>query len=187
MLASTLAITYSNSSQSGHGSVGRAQPCQGWGRGFEPRCPLHCLLEGRFLFRPFAYRRSGQVVRQRPAKPLPPVRIRASPPGITSGRPTGRPVSFRAQPSGRVRRRARHEGTSLLAREGKCPRKEKALTTGEWLERMSGGAPWGIRTLDLEIRSLLLYPTELMAHSSADYSKRSLRSARVIRRLCPPR
>ena len=26
---------------SGHGSVGRAQPCQGWGRGFEPRCPLH--------------------------------------------------------------------------------------------------------------------------------------------------
>ena len=24
----------------GHGSVGRAQPCQGWGRGFEPRCPL---------------------------------------------------------------------------------------------------------------------------------------------------
>ena len=25
----------------GHGSVGRAQPCQGWGRGFEPRCPLH--------------------------------------------------------------------------------------------------------------------------------------------------
>ena len=82
MLASTLAITYSNSSQSGHGSVGRAQPCQGWGRGFEPRCPLHCLLEGRFLFRPFAYRRSGQVVRQRPAKPLPPVRIRASPPEL---------------------------------------------------------------------------------------------------------
>ena len=27
------------------------------------------------------FRRSGQVVRQRPAKPLPPVRIRASPPG----------------------------------------------------------------------------------------------------------
>ena len=25
----------------GHGSAGRAQPCQGWGRGFESRCPLH--------------------------------------------------------------------------------------------------------------------------------------------------
>ena len=25
----------------GRGSAGRAQPCQGWGRGFEPRCPLH--------------------------------------------------------------------------------------------------------------------------------------------------
>ena len=24
----------------GHGSVGRAPPCQGGGRGFEPRCPL---------------------------------------------------------------------------------------------------------------------------------------------------
>ena len=28
------------------------------------------------------------------------------------------------------------------------------------------GAPWGIRTLDLEIRSLLLYPAELRAHMS---------------------
>ena len=27
----------------GRGSVGRAQPCQGWGRGFEPRRPLHFL------------------------------------------------------------------------------------------------------------------------------------------------
>ena len=25
----------------GNGSVGRAQPCQGWGSGFEPRIPLH--------------------------------------------------------------------------------------------------------------------------------------------------
>ena len=78
MLASTLAITYSNSSQSGHGSVGRAQPCQGWGRGFEPRCPLHCISGPS---QAVLFRRSGQVVRQRPAKPLPPVRIRASPPG----------------------------------------------------------------------------------------------------------
>lgn len=28
------------------------------------------------------------------------------------------------------------------------------------------GAPWGIRTLDLEIRSLLLYPAELMAREA---------------------
>jgi hypothetical protein len=28
----------------GHSSVGRAQPCQGWGREFESRCPLHCNL-----------------------------------------------------------------------------------------------------------------------------------------------
>ncbi len=25
----------------GHGSAGRASPCQGEGRGFESRCPLH--------------------------------------------------------------------------------------------------------------------------------------------------
>ncbi len=27
----------------GHGSVGRAPPCQGGGRGFEPRCPLQFI------------------------------------------------------------------------------------------------------------------------------------------------
>ena len=76
----TVGVTSSNlvsPTISGHGSVGRAQPCQGWGRGFEPRCPLHCI-SGPFLT--VLFRRSGQVVRQRPAKPLPPVRIRASPP-----------------------------------------------------------------------------------------------------------
>ena len=61
-------LWYHNHSR-GRGSVGRAQPCQGWGRGFEPRRPLH-----------FFIRRHGQVVRQRPAKPLSPVRIRMSPP-----------------------------------------------------------------------------------------------------------
>ena len=65
---------------SGHGSVGRAQPCQGWGRGFEPRCPLHCISGPS---QAVLFRRSGQVVRQRPAKPLPPVRIRASPPDFS--------------------------------------------------------------------------------------------------------
>ena len=43
----------------GHGSVGRAQPCQGWGRGFEPRCPLQIAQASRkrglFLFRIIFY------------------------------------------------------------------------------------------------------------------------------------
>ena len=30
-----------NESLSGNSSVGRAQPCQGWGREFETRFPLH--------------------------------------------------------------------------------------------------------------------------------------------------
>ncbi len=33
----------------GRGSAGRAQPCQGWGRGFESRRPLHRHLGGRPL------------------------------------------------------------------------------------------------------------------------------------------
>ncbi len=36
----------------GNSSVGRARPCQGRGREFEPRFPLQILL-GRFLQRPF--------------------------------------------------------------------------------------------------------------------------------------
>ena len=68
----------------GHGSVGRAPPCQGGGRGFEPRCPLH-EIEGPAA-RPalFIWRR-GQVVRHGPAKPPPPVRIWASPPSTACG------------------------------------------------------------------------------------------------------
>jgi hypothetical protein len=45
------------SPQCGCSSVGRAQPCQGWGRRFEPGHPL-CKR-----------RRHSQVVRQRSAKP----------------------------------------------------------------------------------------------------------------------
>ena len=37
----------------GHGSVGRAQPCQGWGRGFEPRCPLQTQQPGYYGSRAF--------------------------------------------------------------------------------------------------------------------------------------
>ena len=48
---------------------GRASPCQGEGREFESRHPLHFLL-----------RRHSQVVRQRSATPLPPVQIWVAPP-----------------------------------------------------------------------------------------------------------
>ena len=61
----------------GLSAVGSAPPCQGGGRGFEPRSPLHASTKAG-LDRPFSYRRSGQVVRQGPAKPSPPVRIRAA-------------------------------------------------------------------------------------------------------------
>ena len=38
----------------GSGSVGRALPCQGKGRGFEPRLPLQlpCFLAGFFIEKP---------------------------------------------------------------------------------------------------------------------------------------
>ena len=39
----------------GHGSVGRAQPCQGWGRGFEPRCPLQAQQPDYHGSRAFSY------------------------------------------------------------------------------------------------------------------------------------
>ena len=43
----------------GHGSVGRAQPCQGWGRGFEPRCPLQTQQPGYHGSRVFCIHRMG--------------------------------------------------------------------------------------------------------------------------------
>ncbi len=52
---------------SGFSSLGRAPPCQGGGSEFEPRNPLHIW-------------RHSQAVRQRPAKPLSPVRFRVAPP-----------------------------------------------------------------------------------------------------------
>ena len=62
----------------GHGSVGRAQPCQGWGRGFEPRCPLHAN-KGAGLTGPFvtATSPSGKA---EACKAFTPSRIWASPP-----------------------------------------------------------------------------------------------------------
>ena len=52
----------------GHGSVGRAQPCQGWGRGFEPRCPLQVQQPDYHGSRAFSY----------PLQRLEPERERAS-------------------------------------------------------------------------------------------------------------
>ena len=43
----------------GHGSVGRAQPCQGWGRGFEPRCPLQTQQPDYYGSRAFSYPSHG--------------------------------------------------------------------------------------------------------------------------------
>ena len=36
--------------KSGNSSVGRAQPCQGWGRGSESRFPLNILKQQEFCF-----------------------------------------------------------------------------------------------------------------------------------------
>ena len=79
MLARAAEFPYITPCARGLSAVGSAPPCQGGGRGFEPRSPLHASTKAG-LDRPFSYRRSGQVVRQGPAKPSPPVRIRASPP-----------------------------------------------------------------------------------------------------------
>ena len=84
--------------RSGNSSVGRAQPCQGWGREFESRFPLQAPSDiekqtsreedqrlsampahGR-RHRPDRPRLSGRVVMQRPAKPCTPVRFRPQPP-----------------------------------------------------------------------------------------------------------
>ena len=102
---------------SGNSSVGRAQPCQGWGREFESRFPLQvsnpASRRGVFTIRHLACmpaaagcRRepgnalggfftqiwlSGRVVMQRPAKPCTSVRFRAQPPYSVpnSSRPGG--------------------------------------------------------------------------------------------------
>ena len=63
----------------GFSSFGRASPCQGEGGGFEPRNPLQ--NEKVSLADTFSLLwRHSQVVRQRSAKPSPPVRIRVAPP-----------------------------------------------------------------------------------------------------------
>ena len=98
----------------GLSAVGSAPPCQGGGRGFEPRSPLHAF-PGRCESAFFIWR-SGQVVRHGPAKPLPPVRIRASPPekigtrscgclflawaSLVSGAPILAPIATRGDSSG---------------------------------------------------------------------------------------
>ena len=74
-----------NAKQCGNSSVGRAQPCQGWGREFESRFPLHddchyvIHLFVQIVFMCCIWR-GGRVVMQRPAKPWTPVRFRPPPP-----------------------------------------------------------------------------------------------------------
>ena len=85
----------------GNSSVGRAQPCQGWGREFESRFPLQSVSPGR-SHRPGDPLRglSGRVVMQRPAKPCTPVRFRPQPP-FPPGRP--RPGHPACRPGGGTR------------------------------------------------------------------------------------
>ena len=79
-----------NKHNSGNSSVGRAQPCQGWGREFEPRFPLQILrprpLRRGFLLlivKPLIWL-GGRVVMQRTATPCTPVRFRPQPPLLRS-------------------------------------------------------------------------------------------------------
>src|ERR671928_1092774 len=84
--------------QRGRGSVGRASPCQGEGRGFESRRPLGTSGAGRETGA--RVRWSGREARQRPAKPSTRVQI-PSPPRLLAeherrggtGRETGGAIS----------------------------------------------------------------------------------------------
>jgi hypothetical protein len=80
--------------RSGNSSVGRAQPCQGWGREFESRFPLQILRLRKetsvvvtapaevflSMAKPRRFWLGGRVAMQRPAKPSTSVRLRAQPP-----------------------------------------------------------------------------------------------------------
>ena len=68
----------------GHSSAGRARPCQGRGREFEPRCPLACESPGRLADLTTRYFTEwlwwgGREARHRPAKPFTRVRIPSPP------------------------------------------------------------------------------------------------------------
>ena len=130
--------------------------------GSRVRAPLSAPshASGRFSNRPFSYRRrSGQVVRQRPAKPLPPVRIRASPPDRPRGPPKGGPLfvrgtQIRAVPAARCggagaggyRQQASWGGASR-ANPGTFPNgAESPIQHGTKTVQMGFSAPFGIRT-----------------------------------------
>ena len=84
---------------------GRASPCQGEGREFESRLPLHFL------------RRHSQVVRQRSAKPLSPVQIWVPPPILLR---IESPVSHRMRAFSKSRRvwwNGRHKGLKIPRRQ----------------------------------------------------------------------
>lgn len=63
----------------GNSSVGRAQPCQGWGREFESRFPLQVVENLSKVLGFCFFRLGGRMVMQRPAKPWTPVRFRPQP------------------------------------------------------------------------------------------------------------
>ena len=89
----------------GHGSVGRAQPCQGWGRGFEPRCPLQTQQPDYYGSRAFSY----------PSLGLEPERERA----------LSKRGAFVA--SWRGRRQAAEAGAYLRSKYADSPRKASTL------------------------------------------------------------
>src|SRR6266581_8362497 len=61
---------------------GRASPCQGESRGFDPRLPLHPRSSVTHYQASTCKRRRRQVVRHGSAKAAPAVRIRSSPPEL---------------------------------------------------------------------------------------------------------
>ncbi|GEM_PF-4808025 len=80
----------------GSSSAGRAIPCQGIGREFEPLLPLQNLRESILAFPQsfqmygFALWRDSKMVMQRIANPPIPVRFRVSPPNACPGGEIGR-------------------------------------------------------------------------------------------------
>ena len=122
----------------GLSAVGSAPPCQGGGRGFEPRSPLHAF-PGRCESAFFIWR-SGQVVRHGPAKPLPPVRIRASPPEET-GHPLRRVPFLVAAPARRPPPCSRSLSLFLKTASWQLGKLWESFRESDILREMSGARP----------------------------------------------
>ena len=138
MLASGGCVTYIIPRVRGLSAVGSAPPCQGGGRGFEPRSPLHAF-PGRCESAFFIWR-SGQVVRHGPAKPLPPVRIRASPPEET-GHPLRRVPFLVAAPARRPPPCSRSLSLFLKTASWQLGKLWESFRESDILREMSGARP----------------------------------------------